>query len=51
MSGWAGVVQFGAIDSDIMAAYANRSVGAGDVVTAALAVNLYFGGQETVKPP
>jgi hypothetical protein len=51
MSGWAGTVQIGAIDSDIVAAYANRSVGAGDVVTAALAVNLYLGGQGTVKPP
>lgn len=65
MSGWAGIVQVDAVDTDIVAAYANSSVRAGDIVTAALAVNLYFGGasrkktadaapvsgQETVKSP
>lgn len=44
MPGWAGILQVGAIDTDIVAAYANRSLGAGEMLTAALAVNLYFGG-------
>ncbi|MDB5050460.1 MAG: hypothetical protein JWO30_3531 [Fibrobacteres bacterium] len=45
-TGWAGCVQIGAIDSDWLAYFANRSIGLGDILTAALALNVYFGSQD-----
>jgi hypothetical protein len=42
LTGWAGTVQIGAIDAYWQAAFYNDSVGFGDILTAALAVNLYF---------
>ncbi|HKP98081.1 MAG TPA: hypothetical protein VJ385_20280, partial [Fibrobacteria bacterium] len=42
-SGLAGTFQIGVLDADLAAVVSNRSLGLGEIVTAALAVNLYLG--------
>jgi hypothetical protein len=49
-SGWTGSLQVGAIDSEWMACLDNRSIGLGDILTAAVALNVYFGREDSGRP-